>query len=1736
MKKIILVLILISNIAFAQDKYPQPFKFNYYNKGTLYNNHPLDGSLFTQDSFWLGTQWGGHPKMLKALKMNGNHGTLPDNLYPAYLNSTGHKLQYIWENKVFDYARGFQFEPTLYIPDTNRGKLITRNHQIFGFSKVLGTIDTTPSNENYDRLILGMAQKDSIVLAKSWINNQYYNIEKDDDNPMSNGKRWVFSINLRRLDKNELRKDTISGRIPILTIKLPYKLVEDKVNTFYIKFNQTSKNISNKELLSYSPESGVIDTLGYSLLMDTLTTNVTEFVIYDDMLPDSLFFVNNKRQDVTLNAYFITDGDAKHNPLMKKKDGPDGIDSLDIEVKYHGNTSIAINHLRIATQDATRFFNGTNYNAYRTETQRAFDSLYAQGYEIYGMYGQDEYGEEFFSSQRYNSHLMNFQTISEGAGGGHVDHLIEHIQPKNIWWGAPGLREYIGAPYFWPNTVQYGSKDHNEIYKWVNEYGSNVKLKSMEWMNYATGHTGNWTYYSFPTLDSLQSTYETDLGQRKSGSKISHWKTFREFKIDTNIVGIDIIINKLINGNSTLGYIDVWNYTSFYYLHSYIYSEKPWWSNFYPVANMKLLNDSISYLGNNRPKTAEEVRVSLWNRLIFGAKGFCYDARVDKLNLEGPNWSNSTMGFIGNYHNPAKFDQLSYDDLINTNDPSIGGDFIPLLDSSTFIHNYVNRDTMAKYLRVPKDRIYYGRKSPRLELFKMHSFIRANDAELMNLRLQATFSKGTLIFENQHPSLTDTLLNKLVLLDRRQIILSGDTTKVSDIGVKSRPIGRIKNGQPHYETYDSTFFDLTIHKHKDKSMDSVFYIAVLNKRTDPLIMIDTLTDSPHLLFLTDDEFGKLCRTGGYDPTRLSGTNYDSTFWQKKWWSRYGARELTIPFDFVDTTNTNHYNLLKVEELSGEFKNFAGNKLPDSLLPHHLQSKYYHYIDTVLGQDGNLVLNMLPGQGKILKVTVLKPDLSINGRLDHSNQSKLVAYPILDNAGNETNKIQYHVVYFREDSLLDGNPRRVYYRKSYPMAKNDATENIVWLPELRISDSIFAKTLPTHFGNFNYTPDKSCDFPSIVVRKDTVNNQLKAYIVYTCSPSPDSDNQNVVLCVLNTTNSSNQSKVSNKVISEYSGSDRRWFGNPVINASAFHNYIAWSDSNFGIVASVMLPEAIDFFDSLRISKIVFGGNPTLSSSNHPSLNTYSRMSAEEDNCALVWQHSSNTNNYYKNILYTRLKVENDTLKTYSATQITLNSLARDTFYDNNILRVNKDVNLPHSNQFPVVYRILDNINYTYPNNKTEDVIAWQSTLRDYDTSSINGRVLRSIDLNTNSSSSILGWQISALQDNYKDSFLPDIAQQSGLIIGGEMKYPYGKYLINFVRGDSSGYKTYNFPTTGSWVSDINVNNNSFQVLNQISTKTKQPHLAKYKEPNLLSNIWRNRRVYEEYSGTNYGVIPKIVSNGRFFYKNNETEELEAESLVGFNKGSSKYQIGIPQINNQNVALQLPFIAVPDSTSFITYDFDNSQDTIFSNWFDVNTVADLNFKCYGFNDTIMVAKIQKQSDNSFINLNLPLSTTDTTGKLGEYTLINGGLHTYRLCFIRLDTNYQYTETLVLDGLPVSDTVMLKGTESSKNIIDLSGNFNLTMNNDYFNIAISPNPANDIVYMTPLYNDLKNQNLVEVEILDNLGNSIHKKVVKSGETFSFITIELSQGIYIVNCKEVTSDWLAPSFLKATKFVVNR
>jgi hypothetical protein len=71
MKKLsILIILLVSSVLSAQDRYPDPLEFIYEVNNTSGVRKPLDKNDFVQNSFMLTTQWWGHPRMLKALKMN----------------------------------------------------------------------------------------------------------------------------------------------------------------------------------------------------------------------------------------------------------------------------------------------------------------------------------------------------------------------------------------------------------------------------------------------------------------------------------------------------------------------------------------------------------------------------------------------------------------------------------------------------------------------------------------------------------------------------------------------------------------------------------------------------------------------------------------------------------------------------------------------------------------------------------------------------------------------------------------------------------------------------------------------------------------------------------------------------------------------------------------------------------------------------------------------------------------------------------------------------------------------------------------------------------------------------------------------------------------------------------------------------------------------------------------------------------------------------------------------------------------------------------------------------------------------------------------------------------------------------------------------------------------------------------------------------------------------------------
>lgn len=955
---LMIILFLTTLIIISQDRYPKPFKFNYKVESNQRTNAVLDTNDLIQTKFHLGTQWYGHPRMLQALNMTVNHGTQEGSGIIANPNSDTFKMKYIWENKLADHSRAFQYEPTLHIPYSERGNFITKpndkNRSIFGFSHILGAIlpPSESENENYDRLILfkDSSYVNSVVLKDSWINNKYEYFppaENQVPDSNSNGMKWILSINLRRLNINE----TYSDSTPLLTIKLPYKLLND-TNTYYIKFNKIAPtNINDSRLITYNT-GNEIDTLGYYSNLRNNTENPYELNISDNLLPDSNFYNTNGRKDITLNAYFICDPIAGENPFLRN--GVIGIDTLNIEVKYHGNKDIAINYIRLMTTQAESYIAGNDIETLRTIYQNVIDTSEAKGYEMYGINGRDEMTEEYFTFQRYLSYYFNFCMTTEGAGGNYFNQYNYHVQPHKVWRGALNFKNWVRSPYY-----------YNHLYSSSNE----------EFRTYYRLHYPNLGYDDIGGVKRYNSEIETDIGYTNNSNTTntleSWWKTFRYDNIDTiyyresstspKVYGTDMYKLLIIFAN-TLGMYEIGNYRNFYRLDQFLYSDKPWWSHNYVVGNWDLHPKQViingipttkyfAGLGNCRPQTGEEVRLIQWESLIYGAKGLTYDCWNDSLDYERRN-KDRTLGFLNGW-DKNKFDTAPFDEMLNGNDPMFGVDFIPETDTATMIHKYMDFDSTANHLGVPKDRIYYGRKSPKIEMFKTHSWIRANDNLLMDLRLVSAFSKGFRIWRSADTArYADTIMNSFVKLDNRMIIFDpndSNKTLVSDLGIKTRPIDRIYNGEPYFEPYDSSFFDITLHRLQNDSTltSNSIFIGLLNRRTDPLIYYDTTGMQPedkYMRFLSTAEFQDSC------------TN-NPTWWNQWWWRRLGTRELSVPLNLP--------NIAYGDGAYLQAKEIGLDKM-DSLGV-WFDEPYYHRIDTIIPNNGVIISKHLPGQGKIIEL-------------------------------------------------------------------------------------------------------------------------------------------------------------------------------------------------------------------------------------------------------------------------------------------------------------------------------------------------------------------------------------------------------------------------------------------------------------------------------------------------------------------------------------------------------------------------------------------------------------------------------------------------------------------------------------------------------------------------------------------------------------------------------------------------
>lgn len=297
----------------------------------------------------------------------------------------------------------------MYIPENRQGEFIYQaadnRRSVFGFSYIRDSaqVINNPSSTIYKLYKDSTNLINAVVLGNTWINDKFYvfgdpGLQEYDST--TGGTRWIFSINLRRLNINESANDDDI----VLSIKLPYVRKVDPITYEYkyIKFSYPPKTTLNDTVrLKY------LEDRGFAMKMTDLPVMGNTIYITNRMLPDSTFFANTGRQDITINAEFICHNPDTNNPLLKNKDNALGIQYIDIEVTYHGNRDVGINYCRIATPAGYDFVTGKSDSLIRDYYQAHIDSLQSHNYEIFGFYGRDEFPEHYYMEQRYKTKLLN---------------------------------------------------------------------------------------------------------------------------------------------------------------------------------------------------------------------------------------------------------------------------------------------------------------------------------------------------------------------------------------------------------------------------------------------------------------------------------------------------------------------------------------------------------------------------------------------------------------------------------------------------------------------------------------------------------------------------------------------------------------------------------------------------------------------------------------------------------------------------------------------------------------------------------------------------------------------------------------------------------------------------------------------------------------------------------------------------------------------------------------------------------------------------------------------------------------------------------------------------------------------------------------------------------------------------------------------------------------------------------
>ena len=668
---------------------------------------------------------------------------------------------------------------------------------------------------------------------------------------------------------------------------------------------------------------------------------------------------------------------------------------------------------------------------------------------MFRFYGRDEIGEhyELWDAMRYFNKIVGGMAITEGNS--RDPRYLYRAEVDYTWFGSLSMGR---------SAVPHFRRNENES-QWIDTSIWVIRPEAkFKRMNSRFGYLINPTNNSL--LDTLSNAYELTSNKRWFDARKSNIDSSRIIKnIDSirkdTIYGLDFIdycTSVHLEGDAPQWAIESNNF-HFFTLEEkkkILYNGEIWWQNYfnfgewivnYPdISSSNFLKDNYNNYVNDttykfypymkdyaRPFIGEETRWSLWRTLIYGGKGFAFDGQYTQfeMSINGSNYFFSDVITTG-----VNFDETD-NSIVNDSlilygaNQKLGFDFIPQTENYTHfqkmpIRNYVNhlwqysmtdslvginRKEVADSLGCDEDRIYIGRQSNKTEMKKFFNFL-ANDEinlTIFDLRLAGAISNGIRFFQSWDENLyTENPLKNIVKYSEEQIFyqepITVDSISLASPYIKSRPLNRIDNqGNPYYEAWDSTQFDLTLLRHKDDAdlTSGTFYIGVQNRKISPLFLytVPSDTSKKYMKFLSTAEFDKLCNEGGPDPEEENSPNYTAEHWRNYWWSKLGSREITIPLKY-EKPGTHDKVLLRVQELLAENEPTTDlNGTPGSTPEWWRQERWNNAIkDTVIRSDGELVLKMLPGSGRMFKISFLERTQDIVGELANSNQTKIIAYP------------------------------------------------------------------------------------------------------------------------------------------------------------------------------------------------------------------------------------------------------------------------------------------------------------------------------------------------------------------------------------------------------------------------------------------------------------------------------------------------------------------------------------------------------------------------------------------------------------------------------------------------------------------------------------------------------------------------------------------------------------------------